>query len=168
MMKSVRASLQLSISTIVLLILALALMVIVIGSFTGLFSASEEKLLNSILLMDASEKATSDNLIAGAHAYRMQRNRDQIFTMSFYNAGHEECVESAHVIFNCGNPAETITFSTHASLDMSVPMGEERTLGGVTRVASFVHKRDYVCVMKVRCGSEKIVMAEQHTILKIT
>lgn len=169
-MFSKRASMQMSISTIVLLILALALMTIVIGSFTGLFSSSEDKLMKSISLMDASAKATSSDIIAGGNAFKLQRNRDVVLLASFYNSGHSECAQSAHIIFNCGS--SIITYSRYIPVVISVPIGKEKTLGVLVNVNPSTPRGDYVCNLKVRCGPDEdpdeIVAAEQHSILKIT
>lgn len=161
---SKKASLKISVNTIVLLVLAFVLLGIFIGAFTGIFNSSREKLLDSILKIDAGPKATSYDVLAGGDAYKIQRNKDQIIVASFYNDGHSECVESAELTYWCGT---LIPLESYDTLLLSVPIGEERTIGGVLKIDKSIARKDFICNLRVHCGPDHIVVAEQHTVFKI-
>ncbi|MCA9478195.1 MAG: hypothetical protein KC535_03560 [Nanoarchaeota archaeon] len=159
-----RASLEISISTIVLLVLALALVGIVVGSFTGLFSVGKNKLLDSISSVDASVKATSSDVLAGGDAFSLPRSKYQVITTSFYNGGHPECEVAAQIIFYCPDVRYV-----YDSVSLSVPIGQEKTLGGVLKINPLTKAGLYVCQLRVRCGGSpnQVIVESQHSVFKV-
>ncbi len=168
-MFSKKASMQISINTIVLLVLALVLVGFVIGSFTGMFNKGRESLLQSIEKLDAGPKATSFDLIAGGDAFKFKRNVDQIILVSFYNNGHPECEEFAELIMHCPLGVEGVYAEEgYENIDLPVPIGTEKTIGGVMKMGKNVPRKDIICTLKVRCGSQAIIVAEQHSVFKVS
>lgn len=158
-----RASLQVSINTLVLLVLAMALLGVVVGAFLGLFNQSREQLLDSILLVDAGVKATSSDIMAGADALRIRRNADQIIAVSFYNTQHTSCEDTAQLIFSC---PEIDAGMLYDAVSVAVPIGQEKTIPGLLRIHRSIPTREYICTLKVRCGVDDIV-ADQHAVFDI-
>lgn len=162
-MQNKKAALEMSINTIVLLVLALALMGVIIGAFTGLFGQSEEKLLQSMLSIDATAKATSNDIIAGADAFTLQRNKDQIIAASFFNKGYGECEQSAQLLVDC---TEVDDGWVYKSIEVGVPSGEEKTLPALIKIDKDTPKREYVCTLYVSCAGT-LRVEDQHAVFKV-
>lgn len=140
----------------------MVLLAIVISSFTGLLGVGKDKLLLSLSFVESTEKATSGDVIAGGDAFSFSRNKNQIVAVSFFNSGFQDCDELSHLMIYC--PDIRFDFDW---VELPVSVGTEKTLGMIIKIAPSVPRRNYVCSLKVRCGSDYVVRAEQLSIFKV-